>query len=537
MKKNRLPVYLFIFIIGVAAFTLYGRMETQEYSNDRVKSYYHEMRTAIKDLLNNAPIEEIEKEKMLTRKQKEVLVESSSRIYSSYTEIKAIGTTFKGVSPEPTDTERTLEHIYLTFDQLNPSNKKVQQLTGDQVNHIKDVYRFLTEVHNVNMFEMIGPRFGGMGQTQSTIFEFNDFQGGDNGVKKLWLIGLIYLLTACSQADGTREQNENKLPEDQPVAERVTGERVAEKLEIPWSITKKDKVFFISERNGTVVSIDSQSGEKDRVPVNLKKQLHTEGEGGLLGFELVPGSNIEAWAYHTYEEDEGVFNRLIRLRLEQGQWKETETLLERIPGGAIHNGGRVKLGPDQMLYITTGDAANPELAQEADTLAGKILRLNIDGSIPSDNPDPDSPVYSYGHRNPQGLAWSEDGQLFASEHGQSAHDEINRIDKGKNYGWPVIQGDQQGAGMETPLFHTNGETWAPSGMAYHDDKLYIATLRGEAVRTFDIRNSETEIFLRGNGRIRDVLIEGNTLYYITNNTDGRGTPRENDDQLIKVELK
>src|SRR5690606_10241941 len=143
----------------------------------------------------------------------------------------------------------------------------------------------------------------------------------------------------------------------------------------------------------------------------------------------------------------------------------------------------------------------PESAQSTENLSGKILRIEFDGSIPNDNPLKDSPIYSYGHRNPQGLAWSEKGQLYETEHGQSAHDEINIISPGKNYGWPYIQGDEQKAGMESPIFHTNGNTWAPSGTVYHQGKLYIASLRGEALRVYDLKKNEASIMFEGYGRI------------------------------------
>lgn len=257
----------------------------------------------------------------------------------------------------------------------------------------------------------------------------------------------------------------------------------------------------------------------------------------MLGLELIPETDLEAYAYHTYEENGKILNRLIRIEKGRDDWIEKSELLASIPGAQIHNGGRVKIGPDEKLYVTAGDVANPDSAQDLDILSGKILRLEQDGSIPEDNPFTNSLVYSYGHRNPQGIAWDEKEQMYATEHGQSAHDEINKIEPGKNYGWPDIQGDEKKAGMITPIFQTNGNTWAPSGTAYHNGKLYIATLRGEAVRVYDLINNVPSILTEGNGRIRDVLIENDILYFITNNTDGRGTPSENDDRLLSVELK
>ncbi|MBD8005300.1 PQQ-dependent sugar dehydrogenase [Bacillus norwichensis] len=352
-------------------------------------------------------------------------------------------------------------------------------------------------------------------------------------MKRFFLISLILFQAACSQSKLIDDSEE----ENQPASGMIIEARFADQLEIPWSITKKNSTFFISERNGTIAEIAVKSAKVKREPVLLNKTLYTKGEGGFLGFELIPDTNVEALAYHTYIEDGEVLNRLVRLRKDEDQWFEMAALLEGIPGADIHNGGRVKLGPDDKVYVTTGDAAKPELAQQLESFAGKILRLEMDGSVPEDNPFTGSPIYSLGHRNPQGLAWDETGQLYAAEHGQSAHDEINKIESGHNYGWPIIQGGEEGNGMESPLFHTNGNTWAPSGIAYHDGRLYIANLRGEAVRIFDLQNKKEEIFANGNGRIRDVIIEKGTLYYITNNTDGRGKPSANDDQLIGMSLQ
>ncbi|WP_432806587.1 PQQ-dependent sugar dehydrogenase [Mesobacillus maritimus] len=211
-------------------------------------------------------------------------------------------------------------------------------------------------------------------------------------------------------------------------------------------------------------------------------------------------------------------------------------LLDQIPSDRVHHGGRLALGPDGKLYATAGDASQPDLAQDLKSLAGKILRMNVDGSVPEDNPFPDSYVYSYGHRNPQGIGWAEDGTMYASEHGPNAHDEINVIEAGKNYGWPKIVGDQSLEGLEQPLFHSGSDTWAPSGLVVSEGKLYVATLRGNSVSEFDLETKTTNELVTGLGRIRDVWLEGSELYFVSNNTDGRGTPLEEDDKLYRVNL-
>lgn len=348
---------------------------------------------------------------------------------------------------------------------------------------------------------------------------------------------VILLLAGCS--GGNIRENTNESENQEVTVSTREIKVLANKLQIPWSIAKIGDTFYMSERTGTIVKYSG--GSKIRQKVNLKKPLAQAAEAGLLGFVLSPDfhKDTEAFAYYTYKDESGQFNRIVTLNLEGNEWREEKLLLDKIPSGDFHHGGRLKIGPDGLLYATTGDAAkNPEIAQDIQSLGGKILRLNLDGSVPSDNPFPNSYIYSYGHRNPQGLTWAPDGTLYASEHGASAHDEINRIEAGKNYGWPVIQGGAVKEGMETPLFQSGADmTWAPSGMAYHNGKIYVATLRGNVVRVFDPQSGETKEVITGLGRIRDVFIEGNTLYFFSNNTDGRGNPDENDDKLYTVELE
>ncbi|MFC0471912.1 sorbosone dehydrogenase family protein [Halalkalibacter kiskunsagensis] len=366
-------------------------------------------------------------------------------------------------------------------------------------------------------------------------------------MKKVFVIPMFLLLlnAGCTQNDqqnpGTEPGNtsgelENEGQEEQMVSFENL-EVIVENLDIPWSIEKLEDTFYLTERPGYIIRMEN--GEIERQSVELEKNISTAPEAGLLGVVLAPDfaeSNL-AYAHYTYVDDSGQFNRIVTLRLLDNIWSEERLLLDHIPSGTYHHGGRLKIGPDGTLYATTGNASAPDIAQDLDSLGGKILRMNLDGSIPSDNPYPNSYVYSYGHRNPQGITWSSDGILFSSEHGSSANDEVNLIEAGQNYGWPIMEGYEEQEGMVSPLFTSgDADTWAPSGMDYYNGKLYVAALRGSAVLEFDLETGEQREVITGLGRIRDVLIEDNSLYFISNNTDGRGTPEENDDKLYRVSL-
>ncbi|MFB5663877.1 PQQ-dependent sugar dehydrogenase [Alteribacillus sp. HJP-4] len=271
--------------------------------------------------------------------------------------------------------------------------------------------------------------------------------------------------------------------------------------------------------------------------METSEEIVSRGEGGLLGFVLDPEftHNQRAYLYHTYNGRDSLANRIIEVRRNEDTWSETAVLLEDIPGAQIHNGGRLKIGPDGKLFATAGDADDPDAAQNRESLAGSILRLNLDGSIPEDNPYEDSYIYSYGHRNPQGLAWNQKDDLYSSEHGSSAYDEINFIEPGNNYGWPENTGDDNKNEMTPPLIHSGEQTWAPSGSIFDEQNQYYVTgLRGTQLMRFNLEEEDMEVVLSGEGRLRDVMISGDEMYVITNNRDGRGSPSENDDQLLRL---
>ncbi|WP_151732938.1 PQQ-dependent sugar dehydrogenase ['Paenibacillus yunnanensis' Narsing Rao et al. 2020] len=328
-----------------------------------------------------------------------------------------------------------------------------------------------------------------------------------------------------------------------------TAEVLVTGLDVPWeTAVTPDGRILLTERSGSLRVIEN--GRLRQTPLlTLMEPFASEGEGGLLGLALDPdfADNKYAYVYHSYRsEGEAVQNRVLRLKIGSSQAEIDKVLLDGIPGDRNHNGGRIRFGPDGYLYITTGERYEPELAQQQDSLGGKILRITRDGSIPQDNPLPGSPVYSWGHRNPQGLAWQPGtGVLFSSEHGQSAHDEINIIEPGANYGWPLIQGSESGDGMQPPLLHSGEDTWAPSGMAFITQgpwagELLVANLAGEQVLRIspEEEGAEPEVqeLFRGEwGRIRNVA-EGpdGTLYLLTNNGDGRGEAGPEDDRLIAL---
>ena len=229
-----------------------------------------------------------------------------------------------------------------------------------------------------------------------------------------------------------------------------------------------------SYRNGTVqlyglIRMERWYGKR----CFLSEPLSSAAEAGLLGFVLQSDFNESslAYAYYTYDSNGKPVNRIVTLFRDEEEWHEQEILLDNIESGPVHHGGRLALSPEGTLFATIGDGATPENAQDPNSLNGKILKLQEDGTFT---------IVSMGHRNPQGLAWNDEGELYSSEHGQSANDEINKIVQGGNYGWPEIEGNESKEGMLSPLLTSGAnETWAPSGMTFHNGLLYVAALRGE----------------------------------------------------------
>ena len=308
-------------------------------------------------------------------------------------------------------------------------------------------------------------------------------------------------------------------------------------LSAPWSVVPlAGGSALVTERDSARILEATAEGEVREV--GTVPGVVPGGEGGLLGIAVPTDDESAVYAYFTGADD----NRIVRLPLSGAVGSLTlgaaEEVLTGIPKSRTHNGGRIAFGPDGMLYATVGDAQQADAAQDAGSLSGKILRLRPDGAVPADNPMPGSLVYSMGHRNPQGIAWDAEGVMWAAEFGQDTWDELNRIEAGANYGWPVVEGAGNDARFTDPVVQWATAEASPSGIAVVGGTVFVAGLRGERLWAVDVEGGEPRSFLAGEwGRLRDAVASPDgALWMLTNNTDGRGTPRDGDDRLVRVEL-
>ncbi|WP_312170928.1 PQQ-dependent sugar dehydrogenase [Microbacterium sp.] len=307
-------------------------------------------------------------------------------------------------------------------------------------------------------------------------------------------------------------------------------ESFVEGLDVPWSIAFHDGVALVSERDTARVLEVADDGETREIGVI--DDVEPRGEGGLLGLAVHDG---ELYTYFTATDENRVERRDIRGEAGDLSLGEPTVVIDGIPAAGNHNGGRIAFGPDGMLYVTTGDAGDRDSAQDLDAIAGKILRLTPEGEVPADNPFDGSPVYSYGHRNPQGIAWAADGAMYASEFGQDTWDELNVIEAGGNYGWPEVEGIAGDDDYIDPVQQWSPDDASPSGIAVTGSDIVIANLRGERLRTvpLDDLSESAEQFVGEYGRLRDVVVgPGGAFWMLTNNTDGRGSPADGDDRIL-----
>lgn len=328
-------------------------------------------------------------------------------------------------------------------------------------------------------------------------------------------------------------------------------------LEVPWSIvfTSPDRML-VTERPGRVRVVEK--GALRERPLAVLSDVESGGEIGLMGMTLAPdySSSRAVYLCYGYDSRDGLRDRVVRYRDAGDSLSDRSVIIEGIPAARNHAGCRLRFGPDGMLYVTTGDATDRRIAQDLKSLGGKTLRLGPDGSIPPDNPFPGSPVFSYGHRNSQGLDWDPvSKRMFQSEHGPSGFDgpgggdEVNIVEVGKNYGWPLVHHKETRAGTVPPLLEYTPAI-APSGACFSTGALlpsfkndfFYTGLRGERLVRVRLdpsdrrRVADTEDLFRGvYGRLRDVATgPDGALYVATSNRDGRGDARPGDDRILRI---
>ena len=372
---------------------------------------------------------------------------------------------------------------------------------------------------------------------------------------------LAGILAACGGAsqpdddagDTSTTQPSDQSPEPSPDestdpargAPRVTG-TVASGLAVPWGIAfLPDGSAIVTERDTRRVlrlvpnSDGGPDAEADVIEIGEIEEAVPEVEAGLLGVAVSPDFSVDRtlFFYATTAEDNSVFT----VTLQDDELGEPTPILTGIPKGVIHDGGRLQFGPDGFLYVSTGETGDPGLAQIPSSLAGKILRITPDGDPAPGNPDEDSPVWSLGHRNVQGLAFDDAGRLWASEFGDEIYDELNLVTPGGNYGWPAIEGRGGDPDYVDPLLTWSTADASPSGLAFADGTLWMAALRGERIWQIPLNGKipgkPVSLLTGEHGRIRTVVpTPDGDLWVATSNRDGRGTPSEDDDRILLVSL-
>lgn len=335
------------------------------------------------------------------------------------------------------------------------------------------------------------------------------------------------------------------IPLPEPHQENLENEFVeilAENLENPRSIAVTDDTIFVTEKTGRIKVISENKLLDEPLATFRPANVF---DGGLLGIAVHPDfkKNHFLYVFLTYEENESLWNKIIRITETNNKLEEAVTIFDKIPGSVFSNGGFLKFGPDGKLYVGTGTVSDSShLPQDLNSLSGKILRLNDDGTIPKDNPLPNSPIYSYGFRNPQGITWDSEGKMYVAELGPEKNDELNQIKPGKNYGWPEVEciGNEkfEGAVMcYDPGIEPGGILFYKSNIIKLENPFVMTSLRAANLYQLNLEEGlkSQKSILSGVGRIRDV-VEGTdgSLYVITSNTDGKGFPDGTDDKLLRI---
>ncbi len=355
--------------------------------------------------------------------------------------------------------------------------------------------------------------------------------------KLIVIVGILFLGISCKK---DRNNGEDQNPVDLKTKVLVSN------LRLPWELVyAPDDHIWFTEKEGGISRINPQNSQV--TALHTISEVRVVGEGGLLGMALHPQFNTNSSVYVFYGYGNPYKNKLVKFSYGNGTLNNPQTLLDNIPASTNHNGSRLLIVGDK-LFVTTGDAEDLSTPQNVNSLAGKILRLNLDGSIPADNPFPNNPVWSYGHRNAQGLTMVEN-KLFSSEHGPASDDEINIIEKGRNYGWPTVKGKCNEA-SETTFCNQNNiaesiiewtPTIAPSGMTYYNsnyfpqfkNSLLLALLKGSRLMQLKLNDAQTAIvetkdfFVGEFGRIRAVTQSPEGKVYIC-------TSKGSGDQIVEI---
>jgi glucose/arabinose dehydrogenase len=372
---------------------------------------------------------------------------------------------------------------------------------------------------------------------------------------------LLALVAACTEVEGdpeglgsqpptpqpTTQTGEPSSPDSEPTTDiarpgrpRVVG-TVARNLAAPWGVTfLPDGSALVGERDTRrVVAIPPGGG-----PVRAVGEVSIaapQGEAGLLGLAASPTYDEDSlvYAYVSTAED----NRVVTMRYADGRLGGPRPVLTGIPNGFIHDGGRLLFADDGTLFVSTGETGEEQLAQDRSSPAGKILRITTDGDAAPDNPVDGSPVWSMGHRNVQGLAFDDRGRLWASEFGQDTWDELNLISRGRNYGWPIHEGRAEGRSRyRDPFVQWRTSEASPSGLAFHEGSLWMASLQGERLWQVPVTDRGVgrarDWFVGAYGRMRTIVVAPNgNLWITTSNRDGRGSPAPQDDRILEVAIR